>query len=500
MWKKKVAVLMCATLLIGIVSGCGKKDESSKNDSGKDLAKLQLVLYGEESARMTELMNNEFKQELKNNLNIELKVTYVPWSEYGGEKINLMLANGEDFATYTDAKFTAQCANKGLLADLTEAAKTCIPDLKEQVNPAGFDVFTIDDKLYSIPMGSRPSSGEAYCFSVRQDLLEEVGMSEVTSIEDLEKFYDLCKEKHPEYVGLCNSSFMRLLNYQISDKNIELLDNINDNAALAFVDADTDDDKVYSLYESEEFKKLAEITHKWYEKGIIPEYILSNPTQLTTDWNSGKGMMTFGNGTSALGISTQPQLMSMVPEAKLKNYFLGTGKAKINSQPYNTAWLVSAGGEENVENYLKLFNYMQQSQENIDLLTYGIEGKDYTLNEEGRIKRTNTDVLFDDWLLFNKNYMRYNEVVTDEEIEAYETWDDGSILGKGLGFQFDEEPVKVEKARLDSVVAEYGLPIMYGVVSYKDGYDELISKLKEAGLDKYMEELQKQFTEFRKSK
>lgn len=513
MKKRILAAMLCAAMLTGMMSGCGETgaSEASKTetpaetgtesakekDKGKP-AELQLVLYGEASNRMKELSENELKDRLLEDLNIDLTLTYVPWSEYSGGKVDLMLASGENFATYTDVKYTAQCASKGMLADLTEAAETCIPHLKEQVVPEAFDCFTIGGKLYSVPIGSRPSSAEGYCVNVRQDLLEEVGMKEISSLEDLEQFYDLCKEKHPDYVGYVNMGhFVKLFSYQTTEKNIEMLDNINDDKALAFVNNSSEDDTVYSLYESEEFKKTAEITRRWYEKGIIPEYALTNPSQLETDWNAGKAMMTFGNGTSVLGVSAQ--MKSMVPEARTKVYFLGTGKSKIQLQPYNTAWLVSAEGQENAADYLRLFDYMQKDQETVDFLTYGVEGTDYKI-ENGRIERISTDAIFDDWMLANKDFVHFDAAVTDEAIEEYRHWDDDAVVAKSLGFQFDVEPVKIQKAKLDSVVAEYGVPIMCGFVSYDDGYDTLLKKLKEAGIDEYLAEMQKQFTEFMASK
>lgn len=494
MKKKVLATMLCASMMTGMlgVNICAAEEKG-------DPAELQLVLYGEESNRMRELSEKELKDKLLQDLNIELTLTYVPWSEYGGGKVDLMLASGENFATYTDVKYTAQCVSKGALADLTEAAENNIPNLKASVVPEAFDCFTIDGKLYSVPIGCRPSSAEGYCITVRQDLLEEVGMTEITSIEDVEKFYDLCKEKHPDYVGLSNvNHLVKMFSHQLSDKNMEGLDNVNDNKALTFIDNNAEDDTVYSLYESEEFKQAAEVARRWYEKGIIPDYALTNPSQMETEWTAGKAMISFGNGTAELGPSAQ--MKSMVPEARTEVYFLGgSDKPKLQLQPYNTAWMVSATGQENAEDYLRLFDYMQKDQETVDFLSYGIEGVDYNLTDD-RIERISTDAIFDDWMLANKNFMRFDSSVAAEDIEEYRSWDDGAVVGKTLGFQFNEEPVKIQKAKLDSVIAEYGVPMMYGFVSYEDGYEELVSKLKDAGLDEYVAEMQKQYSEFRAAK
>lgn len=65
-----------------------------------------------------------------------------------------------------------------------------------------------------------------------------------------------------------------------------------------------------------------------------------------------------------------------------------------------------------------------------------------------------------------------------------------------MGFVFDTEPVEDVIAQLSSVYTEYCEPMLLGFTTYEDGYDELISRLKSAGLDDYMAEYQAQFSEF----
>ncbi len=512
MIKRSLAILLAGTMILSLATACGKTppvDNQTSSPTAKaeeptpkteestppaEAAKIQLVFYGDESNRMKEFADNELAERLKADLNVELTLTHVPWSEYGGGKIDLMLATGEDFASYTDPGNTSKNVAKGMFADLTQSANQYLPDLKKAVKPEAFDSFTFDGKLYAVPIGNKPNSAEGYCLLVRQDLLEEVGMQSISSIEDFEKFYDLCKAKHPDYVGFAAANNLgTILSYQISDKNIELIDNGNSDQALAFTDASANDDKVYSWYESEEFKKQAEIAHRWYKKGIIPQYVLTNPSQSGTDFQAGKTMAIAG--TAGKPLEEIDKLKSVVPNAELVNYFLGSGKAKINRQPWSTAYFVSAASE-NVDAYMRLLNYMQQNRDNVDFLTYGVKGKDYELDGESVVKKT-PDGFFNDWMLMNVNFMRFPKGTSDDFIKQYKSWDDGCIKGKAVGFTFNGESVKTEKAKLDAILAELAKPIGYGFVPYEGNYDKLIKKLKDAGLDTYMAEMQKQFSEFR---
>ena len=52
---------------------------------------------------------------------------------------------------------------------------------------------------------------------------------------------------------------------------------------------------------------------------------------------------------------------------------------------------------------------------------------------------------------------------------------------KDIGFSFDLTPVSTEYAQLQAVEQEYFNPMTAGIVSYEDGYEEAVKKLKEAG-------------------
>ena len=156
-------------------------------------------------------------------------------------------------------------------------------------------------------------------------------------------------------------------------------------------------------------------------------------------------------------------------------------------------------GEE-LEGYVKLINLFQSSQEWNDLILYGIEGKDYKLDEQGHVELINTDTLFETWLPDNINFKRYPGYVTEEQIETYENWNEGCIPQKDLGFNFDMTPVQTEYAQLQAVEQEYLNPITNGFVDYEEGIDKALQKLEEAGIDRFVEEYQKQFTEFYESK
>lgn len=93
--------------------------DSANEGSTLAPAKLKIVLYGDESNRMKELAKTEFYDVIKKEINAEVEFQFLPWTEYGGGKTDLMLSTGEDFATYTDTNYMVKSVAKGLYADLT---------------------------------------------------------------------------------------------------------------------------------------------------------------------------------------------------------------------------------------------------------------------------------------------------------------------------------------------------------------------------------------------
>lgn len=509
MLKKLLATLVAVIMIAAIVAGCASGSPSNTSTASQsaaaastataavttqmpsltaDFEKVTFMYYGDESKRMKELLPT-INEKLKKDLNTELDLIYLPWSECQGGKSELMNASGEEFATYTDTSTTARNVAKNMYTDLTPYCNDkYIPDLMKNVQPSAFQAYIINGKNYALPIGNKPNASENFSVCIRQDLMDEAGVTDVTSVSDLESLWSKVKAKHPDYVGTKDALFLRdYLSYSVSGKAMEFIGKNQ----YVFTDAVAKDDKVYSYFESDEFKKTCEITERWKQLGIIAPYTLSNPTQGDADWSAGK--MLFIMGTAARPQEAIGDLKKAVPNAKLGLYFLGRTTPKVELQPYSTGYYVSIS-TKNPDRYCMVINWMQKSQEICDLLTYGVEGTDYTLDSNGRVSNINKDPLLDGWMLSNVNFMRFTSDVSDEYIQSYKKWDDDSIPAKEIGFAFNAESVKTELAQMDAVKSEMLTPMEYGFVNYAGNYDNAIKQLKDAGLDKVVAEYQNQFS------
>lgn len=475
----------------GTSSTTGSESLSEPGDTGEP-GEVNWVIYGDKNDRITSFLEQVQQYVQDQGLNVEVSLQVLPWSEYAGGQTTLKLASGEEFACYTDTPYLGNCISNGYIQDVTDVVEEYGQTLKEKLDETSFTAFSKGGRLYAVPVGEKNNASEWYGgFEVRQDLLEEAGVSEITSLEDLEAFYDACIQLHPDYTGFCESgNTAKFFSRSVTDKTILFLDN----NCFLFVDNSADDDVIYSYYESEEFKKTCEIAQRWREKGIISNLALSDPSSLGNNFLAGQGMFRGGNGGR---IYEDTEILTQnVPEAEVKVYMTGNGQPKVTRGNYSTAFQISAN-VTNPEDYVQFLDLIYRDQESFDFFTYGDEGTDYTLDENGRISgQTVTGVFFEGWTTAHIDYMRFSPLIPDEQVEAYKQWNDGAEPQKDLGFVFDTEPVEDVIAQLSSVYTEYCEPMLLGFTTYEDGYDELISRLKSAGLDDYMAEYQAQFSEF----
>jgi putative aldouronate transport system substrate-binding protein len=464
---------------------------------------VTFIIFGDKTDRMVEYMANDLPKLLQEkglgDLAVDLQV--LPWSEYVGPSIELRYANGEEFATWTGTPELPRFVSKGYLLEITDQMiNAYAPNLKAKIDADSFTAFSQDGRCYALPIGNKPNSSEWYAIAVRQDILEETGMKEITTLEELEAFYTAAKRLYPDYIGYAEGAptdtlgAAKLLSGYISDKNMLFLNE------LIITDASAADDRVWSYFESDEFKKYAAIARRWNRMGIIDPQVLSDATIAASKWTAGQALFRNGNaGRPWEDLQTQ-RLAN--PKAKLRCYFIGEtrNRPKISRGTYSTAFQISVNSSH-PEDYLKVIDLLYSDRATYDYLVYGINGRDYTLDANGKLAtRPSNQVFMPEWAPNYVPWQRFDAVIDDAVINDYRNWNNGAILQKDIGFIFDAEPVKVEYAQITAVVNEYAPQIVLGFTDYDAAYPEFLRRLKNAGIDKYVAEYQRQFSAFYRGK
>ncbi len=484
MFKRMAAIILTlAMLLAASIASANVIDPALVPE---ETGEITIYLYGDKTPRMQELCENEFAEIFLNEINCVVNVEFIPWSEYGsGNMTDRMILSGEDFdATLTDINWSMQSYNKGYVMNVKELIEKYMPHYSAVTNPDGLANYTYPDGgIYAIPFGNKPTADTFRTLCLRQDLLEEVGMTGVSSVDELKEFVTKVHEKHPEMYATMDYVLPAGILRGIGDRNL------TDIATGLWIDEDTGE--VVSVVDSPEFKELCNLFETWYNEGLISKDILTNTTSNNVLFESGNYM--FWRGTCGTTVyENLPNLRKVVPTANTAEYFLKPEKPKFKTSYENTAWQIPVTSENAV--YVALFIDLMCTEEYVNTFAYGVEGVDYTV-ENGKVHRINTSELFYDWMMFNSNISLFPETMPDEFIPTYQAWDEGSIPSKKLGLTISYEDIKTEYAQISAVWSEYAMPLMAGAVSYDEGIETLKTKLAEAGWDKYIASVNEQVAE-----
>lgn len=524
MKKKVISMLLAAALTMTALAGCGNEaggnagseaakaeetaqtaaesadgDAVSAEDVGETvtdaslrpetLDTIKVVLFGEESPRMQELMENEFQQVFIDEINTKVELMYLPWTENGaGGKVDLMIASGQEFdACIVDPTWAASSYSKGYLQDLSGVIDKYLPDWHENMDATAFEAYHFGDGVYAIPIGNKPTAGVFNTVCVRQDIMDEIGMTDISTLEELTEYVTKAKELHGLYATYELSGNAPYIIRGTSDRNITEL------ATGLWIDQDTHE--LINFAESPEFEAGVNLYNDWYAAGLIPKDILTNTVTLPFQANM-SSIMRGTCGTTL--IENEPGLQTVVPEAKTAEYYISPEKPIYKATYENTAFQVPVTSTK-ADRVALFVNLLQKNTELANLFAYGVEGTDYEL-VDGKVSKISTDELFYEWMIYNVKISSPTVAYTDEFMEVYKDWDEGAQPSVTFGFSIDYSPIKTEKAQIDSVWDELATPMMAGLKDYDSNIEELKSQLKAAGWDTYVAEIQRQFDEFMANK
>ncbi len=495
MKKRLLSIVMGVVLSLTALTGCGNTSNSTVKETAnasveseaktEDAGTITIYYPGDETARFSEFLKNEFAKKLYDDIGLKVEMVFVPWDQYWTKK-EIMLAANENIDLYWDG-----LANLSLIVNKKQAQP-----LDELINEYGKDMLnvlpmsqieggTVDGQIYGIPSAYGPSSGIYQLVCVREDILKAVGMDKIETPDDLMEFAEKAEEKFPEMKGPADIIFKPLTRY-FQDTQLTWV------GTDVFTVLDESTGKISSYYESEAFKKVAKFNEEMYKKGLYAD-------ELTTQYNEKDARMQTGLYLWVeASIGKDREIINAVqqnaPEAELKTYILAPEKDK---------YISTSGGEvlcipysaKNKEGAMKFINWIYSSPENYRFAIYGVEGVDYQM-VDGRVEKLTQEDFFYEWMFRNKNYQLFDKSVTDEYIETYEHWDDNAKVSSAQGFIFNNENVMEIETAITEVTASDFAPLRSGFVSFDDNYQAAVDKLKAAGIDKYVEEVQRQYDEF----
>lgn len=521
MKKKLIALVLTILAAIMLLTGCnpvvtnpaGQPDNTSPAAAGEAGAKpetakkvdLKMYLLGDGAADV-ELVYGEINKILEQTINATIKVDFLSWAEHD-TKYPLLFSSGEDF----DLIFTAagwghyeQTATKKGFYELTpDFLSAYAPDIMKVVPDAAWSQAKINGKFYMVPNYSNEYGYDV--IGVRGDLMDKYGISAIESKADLEAYYDKIIANEKDISPLATQGIGLQYPYMFQSRGWQVLRG-TPLPLILYETANPSNTKVVSTVESPEFREYAHKMKEMADKGYWSRDSLSASDTRNDLWVLGKAASMVWNVNNVSNYAQQ--INKEHPEWKATFVDIApTVKRPVN--PYTNNGVAINAISKNPERAMMALNQFMTNKAVYDLAAYGVEGVHF--KAVGDDKYTPIDenagrfpaMTVCNWGWNNENLKRSIYVENPDPViikaeECIDKWSKDLTSFHPLdAFSFTEENVKNEVAVITTLVTQYLDPISVGIVADVDkAVDELIAKMKEAGIDKVVQEAQRQVDEY----
>ncbi len=484
MKKRIAAFLLCALMLLSFASFPA---------FAEDMVTVSLHIptlagYTDEAIKEVETAINEH---LAQNYGIQTKLTYIEIGNFE-KAINLAMTTDEMDVTcyFTGAGQLPVYVRNGQLLDITDRFANAPAEVKNTFTDAEVAASSLFGRMYGFVRKYQYGGFETVVMN--KAIVEELGI-DPKSIDTMDKLGEVlykAHEAHPEIYALVPQSFADMTWCRPFLLNIGLTP-----FAYLNLTPELDATQIQSVFETDSFREFCSYTNKWYNDGLIMADAISNTRE-------GSDMVTAGAAFATLHNADTDPLENFYPNtvtsAQLSRSFCNTGD--IGNLQYG----ISANSAHPDEAF-KLLCAMYTDAKLHALLSYGIEGKHYVINADGRADYPEGMTAENEpygGFAATAAYPNYllNPVkataTTDNYAKMVADWDAQVGIPKSFGFFFDTTEHGNFISAYKNVEEKYLKPLMTGSIALDDVLPTIKSELESIGFYEVIAEMQVQLDAF----
>ena len=499
------ALAVMLTLTTGVFTGCNK---NSAKDNSNENVKLKWVMLGPGKQKDADMVWNKFNEQLKEYVpNTEVEFEIIEGSAFG-EKWQLMSAASEQidiaWTGYAISSFIGE-VEKGAYLPLDNLIDENAPDLKKELPDWIFELGKVNNEIYAIP-NYQMMATSPYGIHIRK---EHEKYMDIEAIQAKYNEWATNPEAGKEVYQLFADYFQKMKdNGKIGNgvglgsfKGLTKKQTYDGTTVPGFV---IDTDTMTVEYEDmSDYKKLwYDTVADWYKKGYVRNDILSENMDGVDE--AEKGYILWAHGyfndtsekTESLSKGFECRVFGLGEKYYIKNTVPAT-MTTIGRTSVNPARAIKVIDLMNTKKGKDLYN----------LLSFGIEDVHYKKVSDNRIEPidyvsqgdSNSKYGLFKWAVGNT--ANSFELSSDEEgmAEYIRSIDENAEILPCVGFKPDTSGLTVELAQISSVKKEFETLNFGAHSNYEEIYEEYMSKLKSAGVEKVIDELQKQLDEWLKT-
>lgn len=495
----RLSVLAGATAAVMALSGCGQSSSGSAvpgsgtasgaQSSTDEITTVRWITAGTPQTGMDAVLDevNELLAE-RYGLNLQLEIY-----DYGSydEKMNMMISSGEEF----DVCFTTQSwlnkyqpnVSRGAFMPLDDLIDENAPGLRDVLPDFLFEQARVDGKIYAVP--NYQICYDSFGFMMRKDLVEKYNFDwqNVKTVEDMYPFWDAIRDNEPDLYPVGDLSIQAFEDDFVAMCMIRDYYTVAGSGASSFYIKKGDDSYTVDWFPDVVREYRAQFG-ELYDRG----YIRSDIVTLQDD----SADITAGKYASRLGIikpggeAEQKQLAGGYDYVQV-----ALTEPFVNALASRAAMTAVSSSSKHPEAAIRMIDIMNSDKEIFNMLNYGIEGVNYTM-EDGFVKEIPDSGYFfnSGWALGNQ----FNAYLVEGQQEG--VWEETMEINNSAevspisGFSFNEDPVATEMAQMSSVTSEYKFIGVYD--DFEQRFEQFREKMEQAGVEDYKAEVQSQLNEW----
>ena len=420
-------------------------------------------------------------------INATIKLHFMTVGDYG-KKLDMMLASGEKLdilSSFAWAEPYNQNVAKGNFLEVTPLLDKVAPQYKSALPQILLDACKINGKVYGLP--TIKEIGASFGFVVRKDIADSIGM-DGTALKNIDDFAAFVEKAHKQDSNLGITGFFQ---NGISFSNVVQVGGWG----YGVYKYDDKSAKVYNLFDDPDFLHYSKVMHQLYTDGCV----------LKESTISGFDISKFGDRIIGVTDSLKPginvQVEGQVYNNKYKCVVSTATPIYFDTANATTVMNAISRTSEDPERAMMFLQLANTDEQVCNMINFGIEGKHYTKTGSKNIE-INPDAAYnpgETWGISNNLLCYYVPGQQDGLWDEYRDFNKGAIPSPTLGFSFDTTPVKTEVGACNNVIATFNTAISSGMLNPDTDYPKIKAKLQQAGMDKIIDEEQKQIDAWKAS-
>lgn len=486
--------LLAGAMIISMC-GCGASGGSGNEEDYDQVTFAYATMNNVPTEEGLSAVQDAVNEITREKIGVEVTLKPITLSDYS-QSVSRSLQGGEKIDLFQSIYDFSNCVSTGMGLDITDLIDEYGSETKDLVGEDWLKACTVEGKLYAVP-AYKPNASRGY-FVCRQDILDASGLdlTGVKSSEDLTGIFEKVQTENPDMTMLAPMEQGRL-GETLSWNGVDYLSDSDTGAYGVLIG---DDMEVKNLYESDMFIESCQLAKEWYDAGYIMKDAATTASTVSELMSSGNYFGWFtANAATAEDLAGQMSSMCGYPMTAVP-----LNEPYLYTSAINMVTMMIASNTDVPEAAMKFLNLLYTDADVINLIIFGIEGRDYELDENGfavypegedgtTVPYTNQ---MDNGIMGNAFIMHplagTSESSMEEGLEANQT----AAVSPAMGFIFDNSSVATQYTAVSNVKNQYLPGLLCGSVDPSTEIDAFNDALYEAGLQDIIDAKQEQLDQW----